>query len=513
MSANTVQHWESPEVVAPTFNPEETTGYPIPYLLARRAEIQPDRTALNVNEERSITYRSWDLRSNAMAHGLAAEGVGYGDVVGLVFDGLEWIDYAIAYMAVLKTGGVAMHLNGFFPDEEMLRRLTIAGSRHIVVGPTSRTPAGWDGAVHTVESASTTDESPLGREISVEADSDFLFTSGTGGTPKGIITQHGNLTYGRGPQGFYLFGDPLPLLAPMRLGTTASKETVNFSIHTPSTLVLCPFDDPWRMAELVEKLSIPSIMVTPWIAIQLLREKPWQRYSMDSVETMANASAMLPPAHSRRLKEAMPNARLNVSYSCSEAVPASVGGTWHPDFPTATGRPTRSSELKILRDDGTEAGVGELGEVWLRNPAPKRRFQDPELNARHVVDRWTRSGDLARVLEDGRLYLFDRRSSLVVRPEGMVSTLKVENALYEHEDVLEAAALGRTGAGEDAVDEVIAAVVLRRPDAVPEVEALAAQFLEEFERPARLYVVDSLPRGWNGKVIRHLLREQLTRAD
>ncbi len=507
MSADTVEKWESPEVVAPSFNPEETTGYAIPFLLFRRAQIQPDRVALNVNEERFLTYQEWDRASNAMARGLAERGATFGEVVGLIFDGLEWIDYAIAYMAVLKVGAAAMHLNGFFSDDELLRRLRIGDTKILVVGPTSRVPAGWDGQVVSVESATAADDSPLGIDVPVDTDSDYLFTSGTTGTPKGLIAQHGNLTHGRGPQGFYLFGDPLPLLAPMRLGTTASKETVNYSIHTPSTLVLCPFDDVLRMAELTNKLSIPSIMVTPWITLMMLRERPWERYSMDCVETMANASSALPPAHARRLKEAMPNARLNMSYSCSEAVPASVGGTWHEDFPTAAGRPTRGSLLRVVALDGQDAATGELGEIWLQNPAPKRRFASDEFNQRYVVDRWTRSGDLGRLESDGRLYLFDRRSSAIQRPQGLVSTLAIENILYEHDDVLEAAALGATG--DPDLDDVIAAVVVARPEAVAELTPLLEAHLEPWQRPIRIHVLDSLPRGWNGKVIRHVLREQL----
>jgi fatty-acyl-CoA synthase len=506
MTQTAMAQWESPEVVAPTFKPEETTGYPVPYLLRRRAEIQPDRTALNVNNERFITYSEWNRRADALARGLAERGVGFGVVVGLVFDGLEWIDYAIAYMGVLKTGAAAVHLNSFFDNEELIRRLDVCGTRLVVLGPTSAPPRGWDGQVVSVESASSQDDSPFDIDIPIDTDSDYLFTSGTTGVPKAIVCQHGNLTYGRGPAGFYLFGDPEPLLAPMRLGTTASKETVNYSVHTPSTLVLCPFDDANRMAELTELLSIPSIMVTPWIAIQLVRERVWERYDLSCVTTMANASSALPPAHARQLTAGLPNARLNVSYSCSEAVPASVGGTWHPDWATATGRPTRGSELRILTEDGREAAVGEMGELWLRNPAPKRRFHDPELNARSVVDRWTRSGDLGWIGEDERLYLFDRKSAAVRTATGLVSTLYVENALYENEDVLEAAALGRSG-GDD--DEVVAAVVLREGGSVEAVAATVAEHLEPWQRPVQIHAVESLPRGWNGKVIKHRLREAL----
>lgn len=484
--------------------PEITTSFTAHDLLRRRAELQPDRIALNVNDTATMTYGEWHLRSNALARGLLDAGVQHGDVIGLVFDGLDWIDYAVAYLGVLKAGATATHLNSNVGHAEILARMTRVRAVAIVHGHTVTPPADFDGWTAAVPALLSTDTGDPGVPVAATDIADILFTSGTTGPAKASTSPHGNLTHGRGPEGFYLFGDPEPLLTPMPLGTTASATTMNFSIHTPSTLVICPIDDPERMGQLIEKFRIGSIMITPWLALQLVRAKVWERYDLSCVETIANASTALPPSVARKLLEVMPNAVLNMSYAASEAVPASVGHRFDPATPLATGRAVRNTELRIAGPDGEEAPTGELGEIWLRSPAPKRYyFEDPERNARVHADRWTRTGDLGRVTADGLLYFFDRRNTAVDVDGELVSTIEVEAALYEHPAVEEAAVFGAHGA-------LAAAVVLADPAAADELPDFLARLLTPRQRPERVHVVRSMPRSANGKVLKHVLSEQLT---
>ena len=188
----------------PHFQPEVTTGWPVHGLLRRRAELQPDRVALNVDERATLTYGEWNRRSDARARGLAAAGLAMGDVVGLVFDDLDWIDYAVAHMGVLKAGATAVHLNRTVGEQETLRRLTVVGAGLVVRGEGSRAPDGFNGRVTTVAAATDTDDAPFERTVEPEFLSDILFTSATTGLAKAITTPHGNLTYRRGPEGFHL---------------------------------------------------------------------------------------------------------------------------------------------------------------------------------------------------------------------------------------------------------------------------------------------------------------------
>jgi acyl-CoA synthetase (AMP-forming)/AMP-acid ligase II len=489
--------------------PEVTTAYTVHDLLRRRAELQPDRIALNVDDGPTITYGNWNRRSNMTARGLIGAGVRPGQVVGLVFCGLDWIDYAIAYLGVLKAGATALHLNPSVGDVELLRRLTWCSASAVVAGTGVVLPAEYGGMTGTVAVLSSADSSDPQVPVAITAIADILFTSGTTGEPKASASPHGNLTYGRGPAGFALFGDPEPLLTPMPLGTTASATTVNFSIHTPSTLVICPIDDPERMAQLIENFRIGSIMITPWLGTQLIHSRAAERYDLSSVETIANASTALPPAIARQLLDIMPNARLNMSYAASEAVPASIGYTFDPARPMATGRPLRGTELRIADDNGDSLPVGKLGEIWLRSPAPKRYYHnDAELNAKVHIDRWTRTGDLGRVGEDGLLYFFDRRNVAVSVGGHLVSTIQVEAALYEHPAVQQAAVFGVPD--PDGGQAVAAALVLADRAALAELPRFLAGHLAPEQIPSRVHVVTSMPRSANGKVLKHVLRERLT---
>ncbi|HEX6968363.1 MAG TPA: class I adenylate-forming enzyme family protein [Micromonosporaceae bacterium] len=490
--------------------PETTTSWTVPDLLRRRAELQPGRIALNVNDEAVMTYGEWDQRSNALAHGLIAAGVRHGQVVGLRYDDLDWIDYAIAYLGVLKAGATAIHLNRGVGAQETMRRLTWCRAVAVVHGAGNPPPDEFTGVTGTVAELTGTDIGEVPVRVRVTDIADILFTSGTTGLAKASTSPHGNLTYGRGPEGFYLFGDPEPLLTPMPLGTTASATTMSFSVHTPSTLVLCPTDDPERMAQLIERFRIGSVMITPWLALQLLRSGAGERYDLSCVETLANASTALPPAVARRLLKIMPNARINMSYAASEAVPASIGHTFDPADPLATGRPVRNTELRIVGDDGAPVPPGELGEIWLRSPAPKRYyFDNPQLNERVHADRWTRTGDLGRVDERGMLYFFDRRNVAIRKPTGLVSTIEVEAALYEHPEVQEAAVFGVDRDGNPDDQDVVAAVVLGDAAKVDELPTFLREHLTAEQLPVRIHVVESMPRSANGKVLKHELREQV----
>lgn len=466
----------------------------------------PDQIVMQVDGAATITYSDWDRRSNGVAHGLLDAGVRRGDVIALLFGGMDWVDYAIAYMGVLKAGATATHFNDTMPADEMSRRLAECRPRGMVRGSTLSPPGELHGWTSTVKTLDTGCHTPVPVEVGPEDLSDILYSSGTTGASKAVRVPHGNLTHGRGPEAFSQFGDPRPLIVPMQLGTTASVTTTNVALSLRATLIATPPGDVERMAELVAEHGAGSVMVNPMIAARMVAARIHERHDVSSVHTLASAAAAIAPALADRLLAMFPGARLNSSYTEVEAVPGVVVSTYDPGRPLSVGRPTPSTEVRVVDENGTEVPDGDLGEIRLRCSAPRRRYLH---NAQPPEDDWTRTGDLGYIGQDGSLYLFDRREDAVATEAGLVSTIAVEAAVYEHPAVREAAVLGvPDGSGGH---HVAAAVVLDSVEALDGLRGFLAGRLPAHEVPVRYLVLTELPFSPNGKVRKRVLREQFAR--
>ncbi|WP_329213053.1 acyl--CoA ligase [Streptomyces sp. NBC_01485] len=477
-------------------------------LLRERALRHPETVALNIDGVDGLSYGHWQRRTDRTAHGLLAAGVTRGQRIGLLFDGMDWNDYAVAYLAVLSSGATAVHLSERLGRQEILRRLTECEVRGIIHGEALRPPEGLADWTVTVADLDSGDESPVHVPVGAQDNADILYTSGTTGTAKAFTNPHGNLTFGRGPAGLQQFENPTPLLAPMPLGTTSSATTVAIiAVTSPSALVLAPVDDVERMAELIVGHRTGSVMITPWIATRMLAARLGERHDLRCVERVAIASAPLAPALSRALLELFPAAELNTAYSQSEAVPAVVVNTFDPARPATLGRPAPGSRVRVADESGTELPAGEVGEIQLRSAAPRRRYLDPERDAGALVDGWTRTGDLGSIDQDGYLHLFDRGAD-VLRVNGeLLSSVAVESALYEHPAVSEAALVGV--ARPDGDDMATAVVVMTDPAALKELPGFLAERLPPSQVPAEILVRDRMPRGITGKPLKRVLREEL----
>ncbi|WP_155372911.1 class I adenylate-forming enzyme family protein [Catellatospora vulcania] len=487
----------------------ETTSQPIVTDLLRfRADGYPDRVAINVDGQDTITYGQWQRRVTRTVHTLLANGVGRGERVGLLFGGMDWIDYAVAYLAVLSAGATAVHLNDGMPAQEIRRRLDECDSRRLIRGGDQATPEGFGGWSVTVAEIDSGDETPVSVEIGLHDIADILYTSGTTGPAKGFTNPHGTLTFGRGPAGLQQFTNPTPLLAPMPLGTTSSATTVAIvALTATAEVVVCRLDDVVRMGELIDRYRIGSIMLTPWIAMQMIAARLDEHFDVGCVERIGIASAPMPPTVSLALLKVFPGAQLNTAYAQSEAVPAVIVNTFDPARPATLGRPAPGTQLRVADEHGEPVPVGEVGEIWLRSEAPRRLYLDTERAKQTNVDGWIRTGDFGHTDAEGYLYLFDRGSDVLHVGGRRLSSVEIESALYEHPAVTQAAVLPWGDA--DRGQTIAAAVVLSDGEALPRVSSFLAERLRPEQVPSHVFVVDSLPRGVTGKVLKNELRKQL----
>ncbi len=488
-------------------------------LLRLRAHDDPGAVAMTVDGVDSLDYGSWDTRSNAVARGLVARGVDHGDRVLLLFDNARWNDYAVAYLAVQKTGATAVPVGTRFAGPELARVVDHSGVIAVVCPP-DLVPEELS-PVADPPWAATPDELGDGQatadlQVAVAPGdlAEILYSSGTTGAPKGVAVSHANIA----------FHDPPPdddrpgravLVHAFPVGTNAAQEVLRLPLRRPDrTVIVMAAFDAERFCALVAEHGVRRIQLVPAMAHVLVASGAARRHDLSSVERVVLSSAPTPPAILPRLAEVFPNAVLWNTYALTE------GGTARTLLVDASRRPgsvglgVGGTEVRIVGDDGHDRPPGETGEVWLRRPGAPRRwyFRDPEATAATFVDDgWLRTGDLGYLDAEGYLFLVDRKKDVIVTGGLNVGSLEVEDVLREHPDVADVAVFGVAHAvlGQD----VGAAVVLRSPVAARDLMAFARQRLAEHKTPHRIFVVDSLPLTASGKVLKRELRDRFADAE
>ncbi|MFJ2650818.1 AMP-binding protein [Streptomyces sp. NPDC087420] len=521
-----------------TARPPAVPASTVPELLDARAAEHPDRLALRVVGGGSVTYRQWRDSALRAAVGLAEAGVRPGARVALRFRNDAWERFAVAFLAVQYAGGVPVPVREDLAEPEAARLAALAEAGTVVrdagAGPVASSPAprALPGTVDLLLSdlltkhQATPSEPPY--RVGPLDQAQVIGTSGTTGAPKGVFAAHGNLT-----AGLTLNPRPRPYahsrhaLHAFPLGTNAGQVMLmNALTGAPATLVLPRFDAD-EFGRTVEEFGVGTVFLVPSMAVELLNAGTARTYDLSSVLLVSSSAAALPGPVATALAAALPGATLVNTYTSAEAAPAQISAIVDARHPGSVGRPADPADLRILDAEGRELAVGEVGEVWLRQPGPPRGYlgggpgagagagagmgagmgaaPGAADNARVFRDGWVRMGDLGRVDDGGRLYLVDRESDVIKSGALKVSTLRIEEVLHEHPRVADAAALGLPHAVMGAVP--VAVVVPGRDGLdLDELRLFLSARLSRPELPLRILLVDRLPKNPTGKVVKHLLR-------
>ncbi|WP_034263645.1 class I adenylate-forming enzyme family protein [Actinospica robiniae] len=483
----------------------------VPALLAARAAADPDRVALMGDDGRGLTYQDWHSRSSAAARALTAEGLGRAGVVCLVFDTDRWTDFAIAYCAVQSAGGVAVPISARLPPREIsdLARRCGAWKTIRADGMTALDPPG---AVLDFDALlAEPPGGPIGAQLPPEPDdvAQILFTSGTTGEPKGVAATHQNLTFGQvlDPRR-RAFAHSRILLHAFPIGTNAAQMMLLHALTAAPAVACMARFTPRRFARFVEKHRVGTVFLVPAMATELLASPAALAHDLSSLRLIGSSAAPLPAPIAARLAEAFPEAAIVNYYTSTEAAPAHTAMVFDPERPDSIGIPGAGCALKIADAAGHRLAPGEIGEVWLRASDAARRYLEGDPAETTFRDGWVRMGDLGRIDDEGHLYLVDRISDVVKCGAFKVSTLRVEAAVLEHDDVLEATAfaLPHPVLGSS----VAVAAVTRAPLSLSALRSFLGERLAEHEQPTRLLTMDALPRNDAGKVLKNVLRESAT---
>jgi acyl-CoA synthetase (AMP-forming)/AMP-acid ligase II len=478
-----------------------------------------------VTAERRISFVEHAQRVASLATSLRSDyGVRSGDRVAIIAaNSPEWV---IAFWAIASLGAITVAGNAWWSRRELAAALALADPT-LVVADEKRASLLTETStpVLTIEQdiEGLCTRYPQAELPAVAVDEDdpatILFTSGTSGTPKGVVHSHRNLLavvdYHRLNDALAAaFGDPTPAqdkryLMAMPLFHIGSLHNLAVPrLATGSTAVIhSGAFDVDRILRLIEATGVTHWGAAPTMAHRLLEHGDLSRYDLSSLRALALASAPSSTAFKDRLRAALPAAEQNLaeSYGLTESsTSATVASPLDLAVaPDSVGRPIVTVEVQIRDEAGQPLPDGAEGEVWLRSPFNMLGYwRDPDASAKAITpDRWLRTGDIG-TLTEGRLRLTARRSDLILRGGENVYPAEVEAVLAEHPAVKECAVIGVEH--RDLGQEVAAIVVVRdTASSETELREFLAAKLAYYKVPTRWHLTtEPLPRNATGKVRR-----------
>jgi acyl-CoA synthetase (AMP-forming)/AMP-acid ligase II len=444
----------------------------------------------DLDADRTITFDEWDRRSNALARGLAAEGVRKGDRVALYLTNQWFLDWIVAYAAIHKAGAVAVPVNTRLTPRELGTILDHAEATTVI---TCGELAG--------------NLSDFQVELERGDLADIMYTSGTTGLPKGVAVRHRNLSL-------------LPNGEVAWTGTSWIESSPPFTfagiafVYNPMKLgmggIYQARFDAGTWLDYVERFRPTCAFVVPAMAQLLVNHERWEAADLSSLAMLSVGSAPLPPETLVRLCERLPDATVTNGYGMTEAGPAYCSMTKGEVLKRigSVGQPMPPMEVRITDPaTGDDVPVGDEGEVLVRAKGRQREYyRDPDATARAWTDDgWLHSGDIGRLDDDGYLYIVGRMKDVIIRGGNNVHATDVEAVLYEHPQVLEAAVVG---VPHDVLGEDIAAFVVPTEGSrldLDELDRHCRERLADYKCPRHYTVLDVLPRNPTGKVLKNEL--------
>ena len=499
-------------------NTPTTAPTSLPGWIVAHARSRPDAVAVRLDEN-TLTWRDLDEATARVAGLLRAGGIAPGDRVALIMPNVP--QFPVLYHGVLRAGGIVVPMNPLLRGREVAHHFADSGARLAFVW-SAVADAAHAGAVGTdtrvVVVAPGTSAALL---ASVEPDhrlhepgpddtAVILYTSGTTGSPKGAELTHRNLlsnavtsqeTLIRLQPEETILG-ALPLFH--AFGQTCAMNT---AIVAGATMSLLPrFSAEAALAALARD-RVACFAGVPTMYVAMLNCPTADEHDLSSLRQCCSGGASL-PVEVLRSFEARFSATILEGYGLSETSP--VASFNHPDAerrPGTIGTAVRGCEMDLRSADGSPVPRGEVGEIVIRGEnLMKGYWRNETATAAAVVDGWFRSGDLATRDADGYYTIVDRAKDMIDRGGYNVYPREVEEVLYEHPAVAEAAVVGFPDplVGE----EVGAAVVLRAGStATPqELQEHVRQALAAYKYPRRVWIVDELPKGPTGKILKRKIQ-------
>ncbi|GJL94682.1 MAG: fatty acid--CoA ligase [Hyphococcus sp.] len=442
----------------------------LPGLFAYGAGNHGDKEFLIFEDER-LTYAETWSRACRLAHALKKElGVKKGDRVAIAMRNFpEW---CISYMAVISLGAIVVPLNAWWKADELKFGLEDSGAKIVIVdkrrleylAPIKNEMSltliiareDGDGADYKYEDLLAGSDEATPPAVDIHPDEDFciVYTSGSTGNPKGVVLTHRGaistlmswafaasvIKELRG--GVSMFGDdPGILLAVPLFHVTGSHSIFMLSFLVGRRMAMIYRWDAQEAIDLINKEKLTNFVGVPSQSYEMMEKAG--KDGMPSLIDIGSGGAKRPAEHVRKLAKNFKQANPSSGYGLSEtnALGCVISQGDYQQRPDSTGRPVPPlTDIKIVKD-GEEVARGDVGEVWIRSPGNFRGYHNlPEETAKALTpDGWFKTGDLGKMDDEDFLYIVDRIKELIIRGGENISCLEVENRVYQHDKIAEAA--------------------------------------------------------------------------
>jgi acyl-CoA synthetase (AMP-forming)/AMP-acid ligase II len=509
-------------------------------ILARNARMYGKETALierepAKNRRVEINWKSFDAQANAIAQGLMERGIQKGDrVVHLMMNSIQWLP---AYFGILRTGAWAVPLNFRFVartianctltaeakalifGEEFIERVSRIRNdiercvrTFIFTGPEEKRPA-WAESLDQL----IADHPPQDPQVSIDIGDDaaLYFTSGTTGTPKATRLTHRNLEhacYVENRHHNQCHADNFLCLPPL-YHTGAKMHWFGNFIVGAKAVILKGIEPRWILEAISEEQVTIVWLLVPW-ALDLLfaiesGDVKLKDYHLDQWRLMHIGAQPVPSSLIREWHKHFPDHHYDTNYGLTESTgPGCIHlGTGNMHKVGAIGIPGFDWEFQIVDDQLQPVPPGTPGELVIKGPGVmKEYYKNPKATAETIVNGWLLTGDVARLDEDGFIWLVDRKKDVVITGGENIYPVEIEDFLMGHPGIQDAAVIGlpslRLGEIATAIIKVKNGFTLTKAEVEDYCNALA-----RYKRPRKIIFAD-VPRNPTGKIEKPKLRKQ-----
>jgi acyl-CoA synthetase (AMP-forming)/AMP-acid ligase II len=501
----------------------------------KHSRLEPEVECLVCGDVR-LTWKELNERVNRLANSLAALGVEREAKVAVL--ALNCHKYIEIYYAVAKLGAVSVPVNFRLSMEELAYVINHSDAEILIadamlmdaakeilpklknIKQRISLEAPEEGWLHY--DALLEDSSDAEPEVAVDEDDlcQLQYTGGTTGLPKGVMLTHRNYitsVIGMGLANFFTAGDATLQVLP--IFHTAWWPILLHHCAGGKGVIVKRFDFN-EILSIAEKEKVTHINMVPVLFSWLLDFPDLDKYDLSSIKYLSYAGAPMPADLMKRCIDKF-GPIFQQGYGLTEAAPLATilkeedqcrleGPPELTRRISSAGRESLVTEVRVVNDEHRDVPVGEVGEIIVRGKnIMKGYWKDPELTAKALRDGWLHTGDMAEVDEYGYIYIVDRKHDMIITGGENVYPYEVEQVLYEHPAILEAAVVGLRS--EKWGEEVTAAVSLKQGMEATEKELIAfcRERIAGYKCPKKIVFMEAVPKSALDKVLRRQVREAL----